>query len=913
LITKPDSCQGCPLSCHPYGSLQGFVPPAGECNKGVLMVGEAASQEDEASGQQFVGKAGHYLWGNLKRVGLERSDFRIANVISCRPPNNRLVRQPYEMAAIERCRPNLDAAIAEVRPKVILTLGQTAFKRVLGLSDYVHATLLKLDYWCYPFWSDTYSAWVIASPHPYDVMKGQHHLVGLLQFAALRAVEIAKDGFAYAETHYLEDPDPLTFRSWVDGYFAALVADSATVLSYDIETPMKAKEGNEEVVSKEEDNDYTILRHGFCYQPGHAVSIRDSVEYAVDVRRLFASTGAKTGWNSRGYDDPRIMAQMPIHGDRHDGMLAWHVLNSALPKGLGFVTPFYVKNTAMWKHLAEAKPAYYNAKDADMQLQNWLGIKRDLANGQLGGVFDNHVTRMNRVFDYMSEQGVPRDEALRTEAEGKLVAILTGLQAQMEEVVPPEAKNWKMRVATRCPKCGTQDVKAAHYKSIGKKRLKAGEIEQPCAGLKSVKEKVAVHAEPFKLSTPSLKRYQDVQKHKPIIDHKVKDRVKVTFDDNAIQRLRKKYPKDTLYPLIGEFRKHQKLLSTYIGRTQPDGSVKGGLQIGKDGLIHPNFTHNPSTLRSACQNPNLQNLPRPKTLPNGEPDMSDPATWIRCLVAARPGHTFGARDYSGIEAVLVGYFARDPGYIRLAKHDVHSFYTAYALSELDGTVHPNDLPLLSWDDERLFTRLAEIKKEFKEQRNSLYKHLVHGANFMQGARGAAEKIYSETGVEQPLKLVQRVMDIYFELFPRIRQWHVATLEQADHDGYLRNPFGYIHRFYRVYEWDKVGDQWQKEPGPDANKVIAFGPQSTAAGIIKEAMMRMYFDRFEEAGRYLRLLIHDEIFLEVPIDRVAAVDAVMREEMERPIQCMPMLPEWNMGEHLTVLTEAKEGERWGQMK
>ena len=113
---------------------------------------------------------------------------------------------------------------------------------------------------------------------------------------------------------------------------------------------------------------------------------------------------------------------------------------------------------------------------------------------------------------------------------------------------------------------------------------------------------------------------------------------------------------------------------------------------------------------------------------------------VRNLIVARPGCIFLARDYSGIEAVLVGYFALSPRYIRLAKIDVHSYYTAYALHELDGRVSANDLPDVNWPNDRLIPHLAALKKEFKHERNSLYKHLVHGANFMQGAKGAAEKI-----------------------------------------------------------------------------------------------------------------------------------------------------------------------------
>jgi DNA polymerase I-like protein with 3'-5' exonuclease and polymerase domains len=329
------------------------------------------------------------------------------------------------------------------------------------------------------------------------------------------------------------------------------------------------------------------------------------------------------------------------------------------------------------------------------------------------------------------------------------------------------------------------------------------------------------------------------------------------------------------------------------------------MPTGSDGCIHTLYTHNPSTLRLASQNPNLQNLPRPKG-----PD--DPATIIRNLVVAHPGNVFFARDYSGIEAVLVGYFAMAPRYIRLAKMDVHSFYTAYAIHELDGRIKGNDLPLLSWDDDKLRARLAEIKKEFNHERNTLYKHLIHGGNFKQGPKGAQEKIFLETGIEYPVSLVAKVMSIYFELFPEIPKWHSTILHQAEKDGYIRNPFGYVHRFHKVFDYEKLDGIWHKKPGPDTNKVIAFLPQSTAAGIIKEAILRLFYNRFEEAGQYLRLQVHDEIFSECPEPIWQQIDAIKKEEMERPIIALPLPASYGMGPYLSIDTEEKVGLRWGSM-
>lgn len=931
MLIKPESCNGCPLYTLPFGSNYGYVPADGTGDNGVLIILEAAGADEAEAGRPVVGKAGQYLWQQLKRVGLERDNFRVHNVLSCQPPGNKLIDMPYEADAVAHCAPNLDKTIADHKAHcaavgktpVIVTLGKPAFKRIMGIDE--HNPMMKQDYTCYPHRNEKYDVWVYAADHPSYLMRGNHHLVPTLQFAVERAVEVAKNGLKLYEPHYLCDPQLATFMGWVAQFHKDLAADPSLLLSYDIETPFKT--GNdEEKVAKEDDDDYTILQISFCYKPGYAVSVPWRAEYLPYIEQLFNHDCDKLGWNLN-YDSPRVRtAGINIRGREVDAMLAWHVLNSALPKGLGFVTPFFVQNAPMWKHKATSEPAYYNAADADFALQNYYGTRDKLIENDQWHVFEEHVIKLNQVLSYMSGHGVPLDPAARKAAEDKLSALLAETEQRIRDVVPLEAQRLQVykkdpkvvdglirvsgiRSAKVCPECGAIDVKAAHFKSVGKKRLKAGEPENPCFGEVSVKRNLEAQlwAKPleWKVSKQGLEAYQAVKGHKAVFDRKDH---KVTFDENAMKTLITRYPNDPLYPLIGRQREVSKLLSTYVGVTNPDtGGVRGGMAVGRDGYIHTTYTHNPSTLRLASQQPNLQNLPRPSADPNAL------ANLIRNMVIAPEGHIFVARDFSGIEAVLVGYEARSPEYIRLAKMDVHSFYTAYAIHALEPErISANDLPDLSWDDTRLAKRLGEIKKAFKEDRNSLYKHLTHAINFGQGPRGAQEKIYKETDRIFDVKIIAKVMDVYKELFPAIPKWHHDVRLQADNDGYLRNAFGYTHRFNRVFSWKIENGLWQKEPGDDAQAVLAFRPQSNAAGIIKEAILRLFFNRFEEGGKYLRMQIHDEIFCTTPLDEAERVDKLLQEEMERPITQLPLPASWGMGEHLVVLTEGKLGPVWGQM-
>lgn len=932
MLLKPEHCSKCVLGCPPFGSMRGYVPASGSGDNGVLIVLEAAGADEEQQGMPLVGAAGHYLWTNLKAIGVERDGFRIHNALSCRPPGNKLAKMPYESAAIEHCAPLLDETIrghvercASIdKTPVILTLGRIAFKRVMDYDD--KNPVMRNDYQCYPHWSQTYGCWVVAGDHPSHIMQGNNHKLPILYFAVQRALEVASSGLQLDATEYAEDITNGEFAAWVDGYVKAWKADPEnTYLAYDIETPFKSGE-DEEAVSRESDDDYTILRISFSYAPGVACSVPWDAEHLAGIEYLFSLPNQLVGWNL-AYDSPRVRAQMPIRGTEIDAMLAWHVLNTNMPKGLGFVTPFYVHNTEMWKHLADARPAFYNAKDSDMTLRNWLGIRRDLEKNKLMDVFKEHVMKLNEVLGYMVLQGVAFDQNARKAAEDQLAAKLAEIEAKIEAAIPQQARELKIYKKTPkstdgllqvegeinvkfCDRCDAPGVVASHFKSVGKKRLKAGEPENPCVGAKAVKRlsKTNLWAKPleFKISKTSLDRYQKAFGHEAIVNRK---EARVTYDENALKSLRKKYPNDPLYPLIGEFRGTQKLLTTYVGITDADtGRIRGGMPVGNDGRIHTTYTHNPSTLRLASQRPNLTNIPRPN-----KKDKDDPVNLIRNLFVASPGHILVARDFSGIEAVLVGYEAKAPNYIRLAKRDVHSFYTAYALHQLDGRISANDLPQLAWDDTRLFGRLEEIKKEFGAERNSLYKHLVHAINFGQGAKGAQEKIYKETDVMFDVKLIQRVMDLYKELFPEIPRWHNEIRQQVDRDRYARNSFGYVHRFNRVYGFKRDFGGWKKVLGDDAEAVLAFKPQSNAAGIIKEASMRLFFNHFERAGRYLRLLIHDEIFCEVPESEASEVDRILQEEMERPIQVMPLPASWGMGSHLTVNTEGKSGYRWGEMK
>jgi DNA polymerase len=101
----------------------------GSPNADILFVGEGPGAEEDRLARPFVGRSGKLLDQMMTEVGLRREDVFIANVVKCRPPENR-DPQPDEMDA---CEPWLLRQIELIQPRMIITLGRFAAHRLTGL------------------------------------------------------------------------------------------------------------------------------------------------------------------------------------------------------------------------------------------------------------------------------------------------------------------------------------------------------------------------------------------------------------------------------------------------------------------------------------------------------------------------------------------------------------------------------------------------------------------------------------------------------------------------------------------------------------------------------------------------------------------------------------------------------------
>lgn len=113
--------------CSLAGSRHNFVFGMGNPNADVMFIGEAPGQEEDLKGLPFVGRAGQLLDKMLFALGQKREDVFIANVLKCRPPNN---RDPLA-DEVQQCEPYLIKQISIIQPKIIIALGRISAQVLL--------------------------------------------------------------------------------------------------------------------------------------------------------------------------------------------------------------------------------------------------------------------------------------------------------------------------------------------------------------------------------------------------------------------------------------------------------------------------------------------------------------------------------------------------------------------------------------------------------------------------------------------------------------------------------------------------------------------------------------------------------------------------------------------------------------
>ena len=166
------SCTACPLAAGRTTVVFSRGDPAAE----LMFVGEAPGRDEDLQGEPFVGRSGKLLDKLIaEEMGLGPDGYYICNTIKCRPPGNR-DPLPEEVAT---CRHFLDAQLAFVRPKVIVTLGNFASRALLATTEGV----TRLRGRSYPFGD----AVLVPTFHPSAALRGGGEVLAQMRADLVRA------------------------------------------------------------------------------------------------------------------------------------------------------------------------------------------------------------------------------------------------------------------------------------------------------------------------------------------------------------------------------------------------------------------------------------------------------------------------------------------------------------------------------------------------------------------------------------------------------------------------------------------------------------------------------------------------------------------------------------------------------
>ncbi|OGI00418.1 MAG: DNA polymerase I [Candidatus Melainabacteria bacterium GWF2_32_7] len=334
--------------------------------------------------------------------------------------------------------------------------------------------------------------------------------------------------------------------------------------------------------------------------------------------------------------------------------------------------------------------------------------------------------------------------------------------------------------------------------------------------------------EKFNINSP--KQVGDILFEKLNLSKRGKTKTKTGYSTSAkvLESLATEHP---IVSLLLEYRHLTKLKSTYIDAL-PE------LVNPKTGRVHTSFNQTITTTgRLSSSNPNLQNIPIKSELGNK----------IRAAFVPRDkeNYVIFSADYSQIELRLLAHFTQDPALIDAFcnNKDVH----ADTASKVFGVP------------------LDKVTKDMRRKAKAVNFGIIYG----QSSYGLAEGLGITPGE------AKKIIDKYFQTYPKIKQYMNNTIAEAYSKGYVTTMFG-----RKRYLADELSSRNRSIREFGERAAINAPLQGTSADLIKIAMLGLHKELQTSAFESkLILQVHDELVLEVPKKELIIVGDIVRDCME----------------------------------
>lgn len=756
----PEVCEECGL--HKEGCESPLMPGYGSDNPKILFAGEAPGKTEDLQNRPFVGKAGQWLANAIDTIELAADEYRLTNVVRCRPPNNRTPRAKE----IQYCSQYLVDEIAEYKPDVVVLLGNVPLKAVLGESGITtwNGVVVERD-------GITY----VPAFHPSFFNYGNREYLEEWLKALMTAVEVidgkevAPDDGDYGyifpstmddlqemvgeisvfngvvsydvEAQYLEPGKQgnriLSFSLGIDGVSWSVplhhdAAEWSSAEAYEIIALLSEILQSKKIIGHNIRFDSKITREllGIDFKPhGDTMLISQLMNSRKGIHGLKRLAGLHLGMFDYDKELQDHIAEHPECDYDKGGHYGNVPLDVLLPYGGKDAAATWMLYQTLYDELDDAQKILYH--QLIMQADYELGIME--ANGFK---LDKHVCRRYR-FIYEDMKQLYYDAILEDDAVKKYVEF----RQLGRHISKKIAKRYKSVWAkAKKPNKFVQAVLAQDEVSLDLKyKFNPNSSDQ----VSDVFYVFKGHAVPGHTDSgkPSVKA--DLIKNSSVADDPI-------YEDFRLWKLMASMLSKYLYPAeLGKW-------DVGDGRARTNFNI-GGTKTGR---------------LSSSKPVNFQNIPTPE---------KEPGTLLAQLpiknifTHTHPGGCLCAVDYGSMELRVMASISNCPGMIQVFKDgkDPHCYVTKM--------VFPDIVPADATD--------KEVKRDFLE-----YRYRAKWTNWTLLFGGDEGTLYRLYGL--PKDEASAIVKAYYGRFPEILDFQESTKDFAKSTGYVESVFG--RRLYLPY-------------------------------------------------------------------------------------------------------------------
>lgn len=299
------------------------MPVSGKGKRGILVVAEAPGKDEDRKGVQLVGESGKLLEKTLRRMGVDmRRDCWLTNSLICRPPNNATPTNDQ----IDWCRPNLIQTVEALQPAVIVPLGASAVRSLLGWlwKDEGQFGIGRWAGWTIPL--QRLNAWICPTYHPSHLLwnrnekkQGTVIVERMFEDHLMQAVAKAKEGRPWDEVPKFEDQVEIVMDVEKAAKVIHKMIRYGGTVAFDYETNML----------KPDNDNGVIVSCSVCWEGQKTIAFPFHGEAVNAVKKLVCSDLKKVAANMKFEERwTRIKLGVKVKNWAWDTMVNAHVLDA---------------------------------------------------------------------------------------------------------------------------------------------------------------------------------------------------------------------------------------------------------------------------------------------------------------------------------------------------------------------------------------------------------------------------------------------------------------------------------------------------------------------------------------------------------------------------------------------------------